>query len=68
MAGWFFIIFGLAILLFAAAVLSTWEPDVPLFVWVLTFVGIAAVLFGVFANRNLRASVLQAMIALLWVF
>ncbi|HVR93670.1 MAG TPA: hypothetical protein VHI75_07475 [Casimicrobiaceae bacterium] len=68
MAGWFFIVFGVAVLLFAAAVLSTWTPDAPPFVWVLAFLGIVTVLFGVFANRNLRASVLQAMIAFLWVF
>ena len=66
MAGWFFVVFGIAVLVFTAAVFTTWTPDAPPFVWVLAFVGIAAVLFGVFAQRSQRAVVLQAMITFIW--
>jgi hypothetical protein len=68
MAGWFFVVFGVVVLLFTAAVLTTWAPDAPPFVWVLAFVGIATVLFGFFAHRKLRAAVLQAMITFIWFF
>ena len=66
-AGWFFIVFGLAVLFFAVAIRSTFAPATPTFVWVLVLVGFAAVAFGIVAPRNLRASVLDAMITFIWV-
>ena len=68
MAGWFFVVFGAFVLLFAGAVRSVYlpEPDTPLFVWLLAAVGIASVAFGVFAPRSLRASVLDAFVTFVW--
>ena len=66
MAGWFFLAFGVFILLFAGTIRSTYAPDTPLFVWLLAVVGIAAVAFGIFAPRSLRASVLDAFVTFVW--
>ena len=60
LAGWFFVVLGFGILCFAVAIDSTFAPEMPAFVWVLGIVAIFAVLFGTFAPRNLRASVLGA--------
>jgi hypothetical protein len=59
LAGWFFVVLGFGILCFAVAIDSTFTER-PGFVWVLGIVAIVAVLFGTFAPRNLRASVLGA--------
>ena len=67
MAGWFFVALGLAVLTFAAALRSALAPETPMFVWALVVVGIAAVIFGVLAPRPLRASVLDAVVAFIWV-
>ena len=67
MAGWFFVVFGLAVLFFAVAIRSTFAPDTPSFIWVLVIVGVAALIFGTVAPRNLRASVLDAVVAFVWV-
>jgi hypothetical protein len=42
MAGWFFVVFGLAVLFFAVAIRSTFTPETPMFVGVLIIVGVAA--------------------------
>ena len=60
LAGWFIVVLGFGVLCFAVAIDSTFAPERPAFVWVLGIVGIVAVLFGTFAPRNLRASVLGA--------
>ena len=67
MAGWFFVVFGLAVLFFAVAIRSTFAPETPMFVWALVVVGVAAVVFGIIAPRNLRASVLDAVVTFIWV-
>jgi hypothetical protein len=67
MAGWFFVVFGLAVLFFAVAIRSTFTPETPMFVWVLIIVGVAALIFGIVAPRNLRASVLDAVVTFIWV-
>jgi hypothetical protein len=60
LAGWFFVVLGFGILCFTVAIDSTFAPERPAFIWVLGIVGIVAVLFGTLAPRNLRASVLSA--------
>jgi hypothetical protein len=60
LAGWFFVALGFGILCFAVAIDNTFAPERPVFVWVLGIVALVAVLFGTFAPRNLRASVLGA--------
>jgi hypothetical protein len=67
MAGWFFVVFGGGVLCFALAIRSAFAPETPTFVWVLTFVGVASVVFGIVAPRGLRASVLDAMVTFIWV-
>ena len=67
MAGWFFVVFGLAVLFFAAAIRSTFAPETPTFVWLLVIVGVTALAFGIVAPRNLRASVLDALVTFIWV-
>ena len=67
MAGWFFLVFGLALLLFAAALRSRFAPETPTFVWVLFAVGFAALVFGMVAPRRVRASVLDAVVTFIWV-
>ena len=67
MAGWFFVVFGFGVLFFAMAIRTTVALETPVFVWILGVVGIAAVLFGVFAPRNLRASVLDAVVTFIWI-
>ena len=67
MAGWFFVVFGLAVLFFAVAIRSTFAPETPMFVWALVIVGVAAVIFGIVAPRNVRASVLDALVAFIWI-
>ena len=67
MAGGFFVVFGLAVLFFAVAIRSTVAPETPMFVWALVVVGVAAVVFGIVAPRNLRASVLDAVVTFIWV-
>jgi hypothetical protein len=67
MAGWFFVVLGGAILCFAAAVRSTFAPDTPTFVLVLAIVGVGSIVFGVIAPRNVRASVLDAVVTFIWV-
>ena len=64
MAAWFFVVFGLAVLFFAVAIRSALAPETPMFVWVI--VGLAAVIFGIVAPRNLRASVLDAVVTFIW--
>ena len=68
LAGWFFVVFGVGLLLFAAAVGATWAPDTPTFIWILALAGLASVLFGVFATRSVRATVLDFMANFFWVF
>ncbi len=67
MAGWFFVAFGVFVLVFAGAIHSTYPPDTPVFVWVLAAVGVASVVFGVVAPRALRASVLDAVVTFIWI-
>ena len=67
MAGWFFVVFGVGVLCFAAALRSTFAADTPVFVWALVVVGISAIAFGMIAPRNLRASVLDAVVTFIWV-
>ena len=67
MAGWFFVVFGLAVLFFAVAIRSTFAPETPPFVWVLIVVGVTALVFGIVAPRNMRASVLDAVVTFIWV-
>jgi hypothetical protein len=67
MAGWFFVVFGLGLFCFAAALRSRLVPETPAFVWVLFTVGVVALVFGIVAPRKLRASVLDALVTFLWV-
>ena len=60
LAGWFFVVLGFGILCFTVAIDSTFAPERPAFVWVLGIVAVVAVLFSTFAPRNLRASILGA--------
>ena len=67
MAGWFFVVLGGGLLFFAAALRSTFTSDTPVFVWALVAVGISTIAFGIIAPRNLRASVLDAIVTFIWV-
>ena len=67
MAGWFFVVFGVGVLCFAAALRATFAADTPVFVWALVVVGISAIAFGIIAPRNLRASVLDVVVTFIWV-
>jgi hypothetical protein len=66
MAGWFFVVFGIAVWFFALAIRTALAPETPVFVWVLVVVGGIAVVFGIVAPRNLRASVLDAVVTFIW--
>jgi hypothetical protein len=67
MAGRFFVVFGVGVLFFAAALRSTLAVDTPVFVWILAAFGIVAIAFGIFAPRKLRASVLEAFVTFIWI-
>ena len=67
MAGWFFVVFGCAVVFFALAIRSTYASETPTFVWALAIVGVGALVFGIVAPRHLRASVLDAVVTFIWV-